>query len=178
MVCAEVSGRPKHIYSIWRKMQKKRLHFEQVYDLQAVRVMVEDMAACYAALGVVHALWAPVPGEFDDYIARPKANDYRSLHTAVLGPEERTVEVQIRTHEMHAHAELGVAAHWKYKEDGKGAERDFDRKIVWMRQLLEQAQEGEFGEVVEALDTELLEDRVYALTPKGEVIDVPQGRRH
>ncbi|AWG45313.1 RelA/SpoT family protein [Xylella fastidiosa] len=174
-VCAEVSGRPKHIYSIWRKMQKKRLHFEQVYDLQAVRVMVEDMAACYAALGVVHALWAPVPGEFDDYIARPKENDYRSLHTAVLGPEGRTVEVQIRTHEMHAHAELGVAAHWKYKEGGKGAERDFDRKIVWMRQLLEQAQEGESGEVVEALDAELLEDRVYALTPKGEVIDVPQG---
>ncbi|EWS78746.1 bifunctional (p)ppGpp synthetase/guanosine-3',5'-bis(diphosphate) 3'-pyrophosphohydrolase [Xylella taiwanensis] len=172
---AEVSGRPKHIYSIWRKMQKKQLPFEHLYDLQAVRVIVEDIAACYAALGVVHALWVPVPGEFDDYIARPKANDYRSLHTAVLGPEGRTVEVQIRTHEMHAHAELGVAAHWKYKEGGKGTETAFDRKIIWMRQLLEHAQDGESGELAEALDTELIEDRVYALTPKGEVIDVPQG---
>ncbi|HHW4679426.1 MAG TPA: bifunctional (p)ppGpp synthetase/guanosine-3',5'-bis(diphosphate) 3'-pyrophosphohydrolase [Xylella sp.] len=174
-VYAEVSGRPKHIYSIWRKMQKKQLPFEQVYDLHAVRVMVEDMTACYAALGVVHALWLPVPGEFDDYIARPKENHYRSLHTAVLGPEGRTVEVQIRTHEMHAHAELGVAAHWKYKEGGKGTERAFDRKIVWMRQLLEYAQDSESGGLAEVLDTALVEERVYALTPKGEVIDLPQG---
>ncbi|KRG44809.1 (p)ppGpp synthetase [Stenotrophomonas panacihumi] len=172
---AEVSGRPKHIYSIWRKMQKKRLAFDQLYDVRALRVMVDDVAACYAALGVVHALWAPVPSEFDDYIARPKANDYRSLHTAVVGPEGRTVEVQIRTHEMHAQAELGVAAHWKYKEGGKGAEKAFDRKITWMRQLLEQSQEGEAGELAGALDAELVEDRVYALTPKGEVIDLPQG---
>ncbi len=172
---AEVSGRPKHIYSIWRKMQKKRLAFDQLYDVRALRVMVDDVAACYAALGVVHALWAPVPSEFDDYIARPKANDYRSLHTAVVGPEGRTVEVQIRTHEMHAQAELGVAAHWKYKEGGKGAEKSFDRKITWMRQLLEQSQEGEAGELAGALDAELVEDRVYALTPKGEVIDLPQG---
>jgi len=172
---AEVSGRPKHIYSIWRKMQKKQLAFDQLYDVRALRVMVDDVAACYAALGVVHALWAPVPSEFDDYIARPKANDYRSLHTAVVGPEGRTVEVQIRTHEMHAQAELGVAAHWKYKEGGKGAEKSFDRKITWMRQLLEQSQEGEPGELAGALDAELVEDRVYALTPKGEVIDLPQG---
>jgi len=172
---AEVSGRPKHIYSIWRKMQKKRLAFDQLYDVRALRVMVDDVAACYAALGVVHALWAPVPSEFDDYIARPKANDYRSLHTAVVGPEGRTVEVQIRTHEMHAQAELGVAAHWKYKEGGKGAEKSFDRKITWMRQLLEQSQDGEAGELAGALDAELVEDRVYALTPKGEVIDLPQG---
>jgi len=172
---AEVSGRPKHIYSIWRKMQKKRLAFDQLYDVRALRVMVDDVAACYAALGVVHALWAPVPSEFDDYIARPKANDYRSLHTAVVGPEGRTVEVQIRTHEMHAQAELGVAAHWKYKEGGKGAEKSFDRKITWMRQLLEQSQDGESGELAGALDAELVEDRVYALTPKGEVIDLPQG---
>ncbi|HYG06545.1 MAG TPA: bifunctional (p)ppGpp synthetase/guanosine-3',5'-bis(diphosphate) 3'-pyrophosphohydrolase [Stenotrophomonas sp.] len=172
---AEVSGRPKHIYSIWRKMQKKHLAFDQLYDVRALRVMVDDVAACYAALGVVHALWVPVPSEFDDYIARPKANDYRSLHTAVVGPEGRTVEVQIRTHEMHAQAELGVAAHWKYKEGGKGAEKAFDRKISWMRQLLEQSQEGEAGGLAGALDAELVEDRVYALTPKGEVIDLPQG---
>ncbi|MCF5954025.1 RelA/SpoT family protein [Xanthomonas perforans] len=172
---AEVSGRPKHIYSIWRKMQKKRLSFDQLYDIRAVRVMVEDVAACYAALGAVHSLWAPVPSEFDDYIARPKANDYRSLHTAVVGPEGRTIEIQIRTFEMHAQAELGVAAHWKYKEGGKGGEKAFDRKILWMRQLLEQVQEGEHGELAGALDAELIEDRVYALTPKGEVIDLPQG---
>ncbi|WP_411851863.1 RelA/SpoT family protein [Stenotrophomonas sp. LGBM10] len=172
---AEVSGRPKHIYSIWRKMQKKRLAFEQLYDIRALRLMVDDVAACYAALGVVHALWAPVPSEFDDYIARPKANDYRSLHTAVVGPEGRTIEVQIRTHDMHAQAELGVAAHWRYKEGSKGAEKAFDRKITWMRQLLEHSQDGQAGELAGALDAELTEDRVYALSPKGEVMDLPQG---
>jgi len=172
----EVSGRPKHIYSIWRKMQKKQLAFEQLYDLRAVRVMVDDVGACYATLGVVHALWTPIPSEFDDYIARPKANDYRSLHTAVIGPEGRTIEVQIRTHEMHAQAELGVAAHWKYKEGGKGAEKAFDRKITWMRQLLEQAQDpGSPDDLAGALDAELVEDRVYALSPKGEVMDLPAG---
>ena len=174
-VKGEVTGRPKHIYSIWRKMQKKRLSFDQLYDLRAVRVMVDDLASCYAALGVVHALWVPVPSEFDDYIARPKANDYRSLHTAVIGPEGRTIEVQIRTHQMHAQAELGVAAHWKYKEGGKGAESAFERKITWMRQLLEQAGEGSGEELAGALDAELLEDRVYALSPKGEVMDLPAG---
>ena len=174
-IAAEVSGRPKHIYSIWRKMQKKRLAFQQLYDLRAVRVMVDDVASCYAALGIVHALWAPVPSEFDDYIARPKANDYRSLHTAVVGPEGRTVEVQIRTHEMHAQAELGVAAHWKYKEGNKGAEKAFDRKITWMRQLLEQSQEAGGAELAGAFDAELVEDRVYALSPKGEVMDLPAG---
>lgn len=174
-VVGEVTGRPKHIYSIWRKMQKKRLAFDQLYDLRAVRVMVDDLASCYAALGVVHALWVPVPSEFDDYIARPKANDYRSLHTAVIGPEGRTIEVQIRTHQMHAQAELGVAAHWKYKEGGKGGESAFERKITWMRQLLEQAGEGGGDELAGALDAELLEDRVYALSPKGEVLDLPAG---
>ncbi len=172
---AEVSGRPKHIYSIWRKMQKKRLEFDQLYDLRAVRVMVGDVGACYAALGVVHALWTPIPSEFDDYIARPKANDYRSLHTAVIGPEGRTIEVQIRTHDMHAQAELGVAAHWKYKEGGKGAEKAFDRKITWMRQLLEQSHEAGGADLAGALDAELIEDRVYALSPKGEVLDLPAG---
>ena len=177
---AEISGRPKHIYSIWRKMQKKQLPLDRLYDLRAVRVMVEDVAACYAALGVVHALWAPVPGEFDDYIARPKPNGYASLHTAVVGPEGRTLEVQVRTGEMHEQAELGVAAHWRYKETGgsaagKGAGRAFERKIAWMRQLLEQAGEGRDEGLAGALDAELVEERVYALTPKGEVVDLPQG---
>ena len=172
---AEISGRPKHIYSIWRKMQRKQVGFDELYDLRAVRIAVDDVAACYAALGVVHALWVPIPSEFDDYIARPKANDYRSLHTAVVGPEGRTLEVQIRTHEMHAQAELGVAAHWKYKE-GKGGGDAFDRKIAWMRRLLEGSGEstGE-GTLAGDLDAELVEDRVYALTPKGEVVDLPRG---
>ncbi|WP_246189415.1 RelA/SpoT family protein [Pseudoxanthomonas kalamensis] len=173
-IAAEISGRPKHIYSIWRKMQRKQVPMDELYDLRAVRVTVDDVAACYAALGVVHALWAPIPSEFDDYIARPKANDYRSLHTAVVGPEGRTLEVQIRTHEMHAQAELGVAAHWRYKEGGsKGADRSFERKIAWMRRLLEQSGEGDT--LGGGLEDELAEDRVYALTPKGEVIDLPQG---
>ena len=179
-IAAEISGRPKHIYSIWRKMQKKQLPLDRLYDLRAVRVMVEDVAACYAALGVVHALWAPVPGEFDDYIARPKPNGYASLHTAVVGPEGRTLEVQVRTGEMHEQAELGVAAHWRYKETGgsaagKGAGRAFERKIAWMRQLLEQAGDGRDEGLAGALDAELVEERVYALTPRGEVVDLPQG---
>lgn len=171
---AEISGRPKHIYSIWRKMQRKQVSFDELYDLRAVRVTVEDVAACYAALGIVHALWTPIPSEFDDYIARPKANDYRSLHTAVVGPEGRALEVQIRTHDMHAQAELGVAAHWRYKEGG--GDRAFDRKIAWMRRLLDQSAEGGDADgLAGELDAELVEDRVYALTPKGEVIDLPRG---
>ena len=179
-IAAELSGRPKHIYSIWRTMQKKQLPLDRLYDLRAVRGMVVDGAACYATLGVVHALWAPVPGEFDDYIARPKPNGYASLHTAVVGPEGRTLEVQIRTREMHEQAELGVAAHWRYKETGgsaagKGAGRAFERKIAWMRQLLEQAGDGRDEGLAGALDAELVEERVYALTPRGEVVDLPQG---
>ena len=178
---AEITGRPKHIYSIWRKMQKKSLPIDKLYDLRAVRVMVQDVAACYAALGVVHALWVPVPGEFDDYIARPKPNGYSSLHTAVIGPEGRTLEVQIRTREMHEQAELGVAAHWRYKETGgsqrpSAASAAIDRKIEWMRRLLEAHSEpGGDAALAQGLDDELVEDRVYALTPAGEVIDLPQG---
>ncbi|WP_411834190.1 RelA/SpoT family protein [Pseudoxanthomonas mexicana] len=175
-IAADISGRPKHIYSIWKKMQKKQVAIDELYDLRAVRVAVDDLAACYAALGIVHALWVPIPSEFDDYIARPKPNGYRSLHTAVVGPEGRTLEVQIRTHEMHAQAELGVAAHWRYKEGGGGADKAFDRKIAWMRKLLEQSPEAE-GENALAgdLGAELVEERIYTLTPKGEVIDLPQG---
>lgn len=175
---ADVAGRPKHIYSIWKKMQRKALPIEELYDLRALRVLVEDIPTCYAVLGLVHALWVPIPSEFDDYIARPKPNGYRSLHTAVIGPEGKTVEVQIRTREMHAQSELGVAAHWRYKEGGSAGGAAMDKRIAWMRKLLEQAAEaaGE-GEAapLQDIDSELIEDRVYALTPKGEVIDLPQG---
>ena len=176
---AEVAGRPKHIYSIFRKMQRKDVAIGELYDLRAVRVLVDDLGACYAALGVVHATWTPIPSEFDDYIARPKRNDYRSLHTAVVGPGGKTLEVQIRTFDMHRQAELGVAAHWRYKEGGAkegGGDAAFDRKITWMRRLLEQTGDGGSDAALAGeLDTELVEDRIYVLTPKGEVIDLPAG---
>ncbi len=180
-IVAEIAGRPKHIYSIWKKMRKKDVPIDGLYDLRAVRVLVEDVPACYAVLGVVHATWVPVPGEFDDYIARPKNNDYRSLHTAVVGPEGKILEVQIRTREMHEQAELGVAAHWRYKETG-GSQRSAagnaaqERKIEWMRRLLEAHAEGDDeAALARGLDTELVEDRVYVLTPAGEVMDLPRG---
>ena len=187
-VAAEVAGRPKHITSIWKKMQKKAVPIGELYDLRAVRVMVKDVPACYAALGAVHALWTPIPSEFDDYIARPKRNDYRSLHTAVVGPEGKTLEVQIRTHDMHAQAELGVAAHWRYKE-GRSAPADagLDRKIEWMRKLLDGGREeanreepgredaGSDESLRKAFDSELIEDRIYTLTPQGDVVDLPVG---
>ena len=184
---AEVAGRPKHIYSIWKKMQRKDVPFSELYDVRAVRVLVDDIGACYAALGAIHQLWSPIPSEFDDYIANPKGNQYRSLHTSVIGPEGRALEVQIRTVEMHAHAELGVAAHWRYKETGSGlnasgaGDAGFERKVAWMRQLLERndADAGDADSEDAALDaglrSDLIEDRVYLLTPKGEVIDLPRG---
>ncbi len=176
---ADVAGRPKHITSIWKKMQKKGVPIDELYDLRAVRVLVKDIPACYAALGIVHALWVPIPSEFDDYIARPKRNDYRSLHTAVIGPEGKTLEVQIRTEDMHAQAELGVAAHWRYKE-GRSAPADasMDRKIEWMRKLLDSGRdesEGAEESLHGALDSELIEDRIYTLTPQGDVVDLPNG---
>jgi GTP pyrophosphokinase len=170
---ADVAGRPKHIYSIWKKMQRKGVPFSELYDIRAVRVLVDDIPDCYAALGLVHQLWPSIPSEFDDYIAHPKGNDYRSLHTAVIGPGGRTLEVQIRTHQMHEHAELGVAAHWRYKEGG-GADASFERKVAWMRQLLEARDEGEDA-LLAGFSTELVEDRVYVLTPRGEVVDLPRG---
>ncbi len=173
---AEVSGRPKHIYSIYSKMQTKGLDFAALHDVRALRVLVDEVKDCYTALGVVHDLWQPIPEEFDDYIARPKANDYRSLHTAVVGPDGRALEVQIRTHEMHRHAELGVAAHWRYKE-GKGARGDpFDEKIAWLRQVLAWRDEVvDAAEWVEQSKRAALDETVYVLTPQGRVIDLPRG---
>ncbi|HEV2620689.1 MAG TPA: bifunctional (p)ppGpp synthetase/guanosine-3',5'-bis(diphosphate) 3'-pyrophosphohydrolase [Frateuria sp.] len=168
---ADLAGRPKHIYSIWKKMQRKELDFADLYDIRAVRILVDSVADCYAALGVVHAQWQHLPREFDDYLARPKGNGYRSLHTAVIGPQGKTLEVQIRTHAMHRDNELGVAAHWRYKEGG-GADAEFEAKIAWMRKLLEPRADEELAA---ELRTELIEDRVYLLTPKGEVFDLPHG---
>ncbi len=172
---ADISGRPKHIYSIWRKMQRKNVDFHQIFDVQAVRVLVESTAECYAALGIVHTLWHHVPHEFDDYIANPKSNNYRSLHTAVIGPEGRAVEVQIRTREMHEHAELGIAAHWRYKE-GARYDHGFEKKVAWLRQLLEwKEEEPSADEFVDRFKSESVEERVYVLTPQGQVIDMPAG---
>ncbi len=175
-IAADIAGRAKHIYSIWKKMQRKGADFSELYDIRALRVLVEDVPACYAVLGIVHALWPPIPSEFDDYIARPKGNQYQSLHTAVIGPEGRTLEVQIRTYEMHAHAEQGVAAHWRYKEDSKGSDQQFERKIAWMRRLLETKEDPDDDSALLAgFRTDILEDRVYLLTPQGRVIDLPRG---
>jgi GTP pyrophosphokinase len=174
----QVYGRPKHIYSIYRKMRRKQLAFEQLFDVRAVRIVVASIPECYAALGVVHGRWPYIPGEFDDYVATPKGNGYRSIHTAVIGPGAKSVEIQIRSAEMHEHAELGVAAHWTYKEGGP-RDLDYQRKIEWVRRLLEP--EGAAGgvdadrDLIEGMRAELFEDRVYVLTPKGEVIDLPRG---
>ena len=176
---ADVSGRPKHIYSIFSKMRRKQIGIDALYDIRAVRILVESVRDCYTALGVVHHLWTPLPGEFDDYIAKPKANNYRSLHTAVIGPEGKPLEVQIRTREMHRHSEYGVAAHWRYKEGGAAAERrdaDFDDKIAWLRQILDwkDAVAGT-GEWLAAFRSSLFTDSIYVLTPQGKVVDLPLG---
>lgn len=174
-VQAEVSGRPKHISSIVKKMKSKHLQFNQLYDVRAVRIMVDDIKDCYTALGLVHHLWQPIPGEFDDYIARPKSNNYRSLHTAVSGPRGLALEVQIRTFEMHQHSELGVAAHWRYKEGAKSDAR-FDEKIAWLRQILSWKDDvADHGDLLEQFNSELFQDKVYVLTPQGKVIDLPHG---
>ena len=177
-VRAEVTGRPKHIYSIWSKMRVKGLDFEQLHDVRALRVIVPEVQDCYGALGVVHNLWRPIEREFDDYISRPKENLYQSLHTAVLGPAGKTLEVQIRTEEMHRHAELGVAAHWRYKEAGKPTRADarFDNKIAWLRQLLAWRDEvAESGAWVQKTRQAALDDTLYVVTPQGKVVDLPVG---
>ena len=162
-ISAEVKGRPKHIYSIWKKMQRKGLDFHQLFDVRAVRVLVDDLPACYSALGLVHSLWQPIPGEFDDYITTPKGNNYQSLHTAVADREGRAVEIQIRTREMHEHAELGVAAHWRYKEGGP-TDPAFDNKIAIMRQLLDSSDEDlDDQSLLDSFQSATSEDRVYVL---------------
>ncbi|MBK1700068.1 RelA/SpoT family protein [Thiococcus pfennigii] len=172
---AEITGRPKHIYSIWRKMQRKGLDIEQIFDLRAVRVLVDDVADCYAALGIVHGLWRHIPKEFDDYIATPKGNMYQSLHTAVIGPEDKPLEVQIRTWDMHRHAEFGVAAHWAYKES-KTHDSEIQRRVTWMRHWLELKNEGEDGgDILERFSAELEPSHVYVLTPQAKVIELPKG---
>jgi GTP pyrophosphokinase len=172
---AAIHGRPKHIYSIWRKMQEKQLAFEQLMDIRAARVLVNTVAECYAALGVVHSLWQFIPGEFDDYIATPKDNLYRSIHTAVIGPGGQPVEIQIRTHEMHANSERGVAAHWRYKEGGR-SDQAYERKINQLRSLLAPAEAGETErDFLDRMRVDLFQDRIYAVSPKGEIVDVPVG---
>ncbi len=172
---ADVTGRPKHIYSIINKMKRKHLEFSELYDVRAVRILVADLRDCYTTLGLIHNLWQPIPGEFDDYIAHPKSNGYRSLHTAVIGPRDLAIEVQIRTTEMHQHSELGVAAHWRYKEGGK-SDAKFDEKIAWLRQILAWKEDvADNGDMLEQFKSELFEDHVYVLTPQGKVIDLPKG---
>jgi GTP pyrophosphokinase len=172
---AEISGRPKHIYSIHRKMQRKSVPFSQVYDVRGVRVITQTVADCYHILGIVHGLWKPIPGEFDDYIATPKDNLYQSLHTAIVGDDGKTLEVQIRTWEMHRLAEYGVAAHWRYKERSR-RDQAFEAKIAWLRSLMEWRQDvTDAGEFVDAMKTDIFQDRVYAFTPKGKLIDLPVG---
>src|SRR3989442_4787823 len=170
---AELSGRAKHLWSIAQKMRRKGVGFDEVYDLLAIRVMVADVPACYAALGVVHTLWPPIPGQFDDYIAVPKANLYQSLHTAVMGPAGQPLEIQVRTQEMHALAEYGIAAHWRYKEGGK-SDRNYESKLAWVRSLLEwQHDVTDAQECVESLKGDVFQDEVFVFTPKGEVKALP-----
>jgi GTP pyrophosphokinase len=172
---ADVSGRPKHIYSIYKKMERKEVGFDEVYDVRAVRVIVRDQPTCYHALGVIHNLWRPIPGQFDDYIATPKDNFYQSLHTAVVYEDGKTLEVQIRTPEMHESAEYGIAAHWRYKEGGKRDEA-YEKRIKWLRSLMEWRQDvADAGEFVDAMRRDVFEDRVYAFTPRGDIIDLPAG---
>lgn len=174
-IAAEVTGRPKHIHSIINKMKRKQVEFGELYDVRAVRILTDDIQNCYAALSVVHEMWPPIAGEFDDYIANPKGNGYRSLHTAVTGPKDLAVEVQIRTHDMHHDSELGVAAHWRYKENRK-SDAVFDDKLAWLRQILAwKAELADSGSLQEQFKNELLQDRVYVFTPQGKVMDLPRG---
>ncbi|SFH95088.1 GTP pyrophosphokinase [Collimonas sp. OK307] len=183
---AEVSGRPKHIYSIWNKMQGKELDFSELYDVRAFRVIVDDVKTCYTVLGIVHNIWIPIPKEFDDYISRPKQNGYQSLHTVVTADDDRALEVQIRTNEMHHFAEYGVAAHWRYKEAGGSnfSAQKYDEKIAWLRQLLAWKSEvvdavveheDSRREWLEKLKQATLNDHIYVLTPQARVIELPSG---
>lgn len=170
---ADISGRPKHIFSIWKKMHRKDKDFSHIFDVRALRVLVNTVADCYAALGIVHSLWRHLPKEFDDYIATPKANLYQSIHTVVVGDDGKPLEIQIRTHEMHEHAERGVAAHWRYKEQ-RGQNQDLEKRIEWMRQWLEERDDGldESGEEESEEDSQ---HNIYVLSPQGKVVELPYG---
>jgi len=174
---ANVIGRAKHIYSIWRKMRAKGITFSEVYDVRAVRILVPDVNDCYSALGVIHTLWPNIPGEFDDYIAAPKENGYRSLHTAVIGPEGKILEVQIRTHEMHEEAELGVCSHWRYKDPTQTEEPvAYEQRLQWLRQILEWQEElDDVSGLTKELFSEVSLDRIYVFTPDGHVVDMTPG---
>jgi guanosine-3',5'-bis(diphosphate) 3'-pyrophosphohydrolase len=172
---ADLTGRPKHLYSIWKKMQRKSADLGEIYDVYAIRVLVDEVRDCYAALGVVHSIWRPIPGQFDDYIAVPKPNLYQSLHTAVIALEGQPLEIQIRTHGMHNVSEVGIAAHWRYKEGSK-ADRDYDQKLAWLRQVMDwQRDVSDATEFVEGVKLDLFQDQVFVFTPKGEVKDLPAG---
>jgi len=174
-ISGDLSGRPKHLYSIHKKMQRKGAVFGEIYDVYAIRLLVDDVRDCYAALGVVHALWHPIPGQFDDYIAVPKSNGYQSLHTAVIALDGKPLEIQIRTHAMHQVSEVGIAAHWRYKEGSK-AERDYDAKLAWLRQLMDwQREVSDATEFVEGIKLDLFQDQVFVFTPKGDIKDLPAG---
>jgi GTP diphosphokinase / guanosine-3',5'-bis(diphosphate) 3'-diphosphatase len=174
---ADLEGRPKHIYSIWKKMQRKGAEFGEIYDVYAIRVLVDEVRDCYAALGIVHSLWRPIPGQFDDYIAVPKNNLYQSLHTAVIALDGKPLEIQIRTHQMHQVSEFGIAAHWRYKE-GTKSDREYDAKLAWLRQLMDwqrDVSESDATEFVEGIKLDIFQDQVFVFTPKGDIKDLPAG---
>ncbi|HSK53118.1 MAG TPA: RelA/SpoT family protein, partial [Clostridia bacterium] len=172
---ADLQGRPKHIYSIWKKMQRKSAEFGEIYDVYAIRILVDEVRDCYAALGVVHSIWRPIPGQFDDYIAVPKNNLYQSLHTAVIALDGKPLEIQIRTHQMHQVSEVGIAAHWRYKE-GTKSDREYDAKLAWLRQLMDwQRDVSDATEFVEGIKLDIFQDQVFVFTPKGDIKDLPAG---
>ncbi len=172
---ADIEGRPKHIYSIWKKMQRKGAEFGEIYDVYAIRLLVDEVRDCYAALGIVHSLWRPIPGQFDDYIAVPKNNLYQSLHTAVIALDGKPLEIQIRTHQMHQVSEVGIAAHWRYKE-GTKSDREYDAKLAWLRQLMDwQRDVSDATEFVEGIKLDIFQDQVFVFTPKGDIKDLPAG---
>jgi GTP pyrophosphokinase len=176
-ISADVQGRPKHIYSIWKKMQRKSAEFGEIYDVYAIRLLVDDVRDCYAALGIVHSIWRPIPGQFDDYIAVPKNNLYQSLHTAVIALDGKPLEIQIRTHQMHQVSEVGIAAHWRYKE-GTKSDREYDAKLAWLRQLMDwqrDVSESDATEFVEGIKLDIFQDQVFVFTPKGDIKDLPAG---
>jgi GTP pyrophosphokinase len=174
-IAGELQGRPKHLFSIWKKMQRKGAEFGEIYDVYAIRLLVEEVRDCYAALGIVHALWRPIPGQFDDYIAVPKNNLYQSLHTAVIALDGKPLEIQIRTHKMHQVSEVGIAAHWRYKE-GSRSDREYDAKLAWLRQLMDwQREVSDATEFVEGIKLDIFRDQVFVFTPKGDIKDLPAG---